>query len=70
MMPLCCVYSPAGPVAWSSLNFAPLEAFVCTWLWLVQSYSLCLWNYMDFIQKLCNNKVYTDEPLKKIERDM
>lgn len=27
MMPLCCVYSPAGPVACSSLNSAPLEAF-------------------------------------------
>lgn len=26
---LCAVYSPAGPVAWSSLNVAPLEASVC-----------------------------------------
>lgn len=25
---------------------------------------------MEFIQKLRNNIVYTDEPLKKIERDM
>lgn len=25
---------------------------------------------MEFIQQFCNNKVYTEEPLKKIERDL